>query len=108
MGEGLIGACIRDNQVLLVNNAGEESRLLRRVDHDSGYHTRQVLCVPLIAEGKVIGALQLLNKPTGFTETDAGLLGLLGHFAASAIDSERLRQENESARIEFWRGTAGD
>ena len=67
MGEGLIGACIRDNQVLLVNNAGEESRLLRRVDHDSGYHTRQVLCVPLIAEGKVIGALQLLNKPTGFT-----------------------------------------
>jgi sigma-B regulation protein RsbU (phosphoserine phosphatase) len=99
MGEGLIGACIRDNQILLVNNAEEESRLLRRVDHDSGYHTRQVLCVPLIAEGKVIGALQLLNKSSGFTETDAGLLGLLGHFAASAIDSERLRQENESARL---------
>ncbi len=99
MGEGLIGACIRDNQVLLVNNAEEESRLLRQVDHDSGYHTRQVLCVPLIAEGKVIGALQLLNKPSGFTETDAGLLGLLSHFAASAIDSERLRQENESARL---------
>jgi phosphoserine phosphatase RsbU/P len=43
--------------------------------------------------------LQLLNKPAGFTETDAGLLGLLGHFAATAIDSERLRQENESARL---------
>ena len=99
MGEGLIGACVRDNQVLLVNNAEEESRLLRRVDHGSGYHTRQVLCVPLLVEGKVIGALQLLNKPAGFTETDAGLFGLLGHFAASAIDSERLRQENESARL---------
>ncbi len=99
MGEGLIGACIRDNQVLLVNNAEEETRLLRRVDHDSGYRTEQVLCVPLLAEGRVIGALQLLNKPAGFTETDAGLLGLLAHFAASAIDSERLRQENESARL---------
>ena len=99
MGKGLIGACIRDNQVLLVNHAEEESRLLRRVDHDSGYRTEQVLCVPLLAEGRVIGALQLLNKPEGFTETDAGLLGLLGHFAASAIDSERLRQVSESARL---------
>jgi sigma-B regulation protein RsbU (phosphoserine phosphatase) len=99
MGEGLIGACVRDNQVLLVNNAAEESRLLRRVDAASGYRTEQVLCVPLRAEGKVIGALQLLNKPAGFTETDAGLLGLLAHFAASAIDSERLRQEAEGARL---------
>ena len=99
MGEGLIGACVRDNQVLLINNAAEESRLLRRVDAGSGYRTEQVLCVPLRAEGEVIGALQLLNKPTGFTETDAGLLGLLAHFAASAIDSERLRQEAEGARL---------
>ena len=99
MGEGLIGACIRDNQVLLVNNAAQESRLLRRVDTLSGYRTEQVLCVPLHAEGKVIGALQLLNKPAGFTETDAGLLGLLAHFAASAIESERLRQEAEGARL---------
>lgn len=99
MGEGLVGACIRDDEVLLVNKAGEEARLLRRVDHDSGYHTEQVLCVPLRAEGEVIGALQLLNKPSGFTETDAGLLGLLAHFAASAIDSERLRQEAEGAKL---------
>jgi sigma-B regulation protein RsbU (phosphoserine phosphatase) len=99
MGEGLIGACIRDNQVLLVNNAALESRLLRRVDSASGYRTEQVLCVPLLAEGKVIGALQLLNKPEGFNETDAGLLGLLAHFAASAIESERLRQEAEGARL---------
>jgi sigma-B regulation protein RsbU (phosphoserine phosphatase) len=99
LGEGLIGACIRDNQVLLVNNAGEDPRLLRSVDSSSGYRTEQVLCVPLRAEGRVIGALQLLNKPSGFTETDAGLLGLLGHFAASAIDSEWLRREAEGARL---------
>jgi serine phosphatase RsbU (regulator of sigma subunit) len=99
MGQGLIGACIRDNKVLLVNDAAQEARLLRRVDSASGYHTEQVLCVPLHAEGKVIGALQLLNKPAGFTDTDAGLLGLLAHFAASAIDSERLRQEAEGARL---------
>jgi phosphoserine phosphatase RsbU/P len=99
LGEGLVGACIRDDEVLLVNNAGSESRLRREVDQLSGYKTEQVLCVPMRAEGKVIGALQLLNKPSGFTETDAGLLGLLAHFAASAIDTERLRQEAASAEI---------
>lgn len=99
LGEGLVGACVREDRVLLVNDLGSEPRLLRKVDQNSGYRTEQVLCVPLRAEGRVIGALQLLNKPTGFTEEDAGLLGLLAHFAASAIDSERLRQEAVGAKL---------
>jgi sigma-B regulation protein RsbU (phosphoserine phosphatase) len=99
LGQGLVGTCIREDQVLLVNDAAHESRLLRQVDSHSGYHTEQVLCVPLRTEGKVIGALQLLNKPSGFTETDTALMGLLSHFAASAIESERMRQEADSARL---------
>jgi sigma-B regulation protein RsbU (phosphoserine phosphatase) len=99
LGQGLVGACIREDKVLLANDAAHESRLLRQVDSHSGYHTEQVLCVPLRTEGKVIGALQLLNKPSGFTETDAALMGLLAHFSASAIESELLRQEADSARL---------
>lgn len=99
LGQGLVGACISEDKVLLINNAASESRLLREVDSHSGYHTEQVLCVPMHTEGKVIGALQLLNKASGFTEADAGLLGLLAHFAASAIESERLRQEANSAKL---------
>jgi sigma-B regulation protein RsbU (phosphoserine phosphatase) len=55
--------------------------------------------VPLVCEGDVIGALQLLNKPEGFTEADSKVLGLLAHFAASAIESERLRQITEAAHL---------
>jgi len=99
LGKGLVGACVREDRVLLVNDARNEPRVLRRVDLKSGYQTEQVLCVPLRAEGKVIGALQLLNKPAGFDEKDGGLLGLVAHFAASAIDGERLRQEAERARL---------
>jgi serine phosphatase RsbU (regulator of sigma subunit) len=99
LGMGLVGACIEEDQTLLINDAAHEPRLLSKVDKSSGYRTQQVLCVPLRADGRVIGALQLLNKPSGFTETDASLLGLLAHFAASAIVSERLRQEAEVARV---------
>ena len=97
--QGLVGACIRDNQVLIVNDAANDSRLLRNLISAGGYQVQQVLCVPLVCEGNVIGALQLLNKPEGFTEADSKVLGLLAHFAASAIESERLRQITESSRL---------
>ncbi len=98
-GKGLAGACVTGGEVLMVNDLSADARFLRSVDASSGYHTEQVLCVPMRAERRVIGALQLLNKPGGFTEDDAGLVGLLAHFAASAIESERLRKEAESARL---------
>jgi sigma-B regulation protein RsbU (phosphoserine phosphatase) len=97
--QGLVGACIRDNQVLIVNDAGSDTRHLRNLSSAGGYQVRQVLCVPMVCEGNVIGALQLLNKPEGFTEADSKVLGLLAHFAASAIESERLRRVTETARL---------
>jgi len=99
LGEGLVGACIQQDEVLLVNDIAADVRFLRGVDQSSGYRTRQVLCVPLRADRRVIGALQLLNKASGFTQEDAGLLGLLAHFAASALDNERLRQEVLGAKL---------
>lgn len=98
-GKGLAGACVSSGEVLMANDLSADPRFLRTVDATSGYHTEQVLCVPMRAERRVIGALQLLNKSGGFTGDDAGLVGLLAHFAASAIESERLRQEAESARL---------
>jgi serine phosphatase RsbU (regulator of sigma subunit) len=99
LGKGLVGACVQDDRVLLVNDTSTEPRLLRKIDQSSGYRTEQVLCVPMRVEGRVIGAIELLNKPNGFSEADAGLLGLLAHFAAGAIDSERLRQEAMGAKL---------
>ncbi len=97
--QGLVGACVVHNEVVLVNDAERDARVLRSVDSETGYRTQQVLCVPLRVEGRVIGALQLLNKPTGFTPADADLVGLLAHFAASAIEGEWRRQEALSAKL---------
>jgi sigma-B regulation protein RsbU (phosphoserine phosphatase) len=97
--QGLVGVCVRDNQVLIVNDAEHDTRHLRNLSSAGGYVTRRILCVPLVCEGNVIGALQLLNKPQEFTEADAKVLGLLAHFAASAIESERLRQATAAALV---------
>jgi sigma-B regulation protein RsbU (phosphoserine phosphatase) len=96
---GLVGACIAQNQIVVANDLANDPRFHRQMDESSGYKTESVLCVPLRADDKVIGALQVLNKPGGFSEQDAELLRLMAAYAASAIQAERLRSEADIARL---------
>jgi phosphoserine phosphatase RsbU/P len=72
-GAGLVGSCVATNETVLVNDTSGDERFLRRVDNATGYQTSSVLVVPLCADGKVIGAFQLLNKLGGFSNEDADL-----------------------------------
>ena len=99
-GQGLVGACIEQNKTILINDAASDPRFLGSVDKTSGYVTHSVLTLPLHgAEGNVIGALQVLNKPGGFSESDVQILGLASSYAASALETQRLRAEAEAARV---------
>jgi len=98
-GQGIVGACIAQGQALMVNDAQRDKRFLREIDNSSGYRTDSVLCVPLRHEARVIGALQVLNKPNGFSEEDAEVVRLMGAYAAAAIQAEWLRKEAETARL---------
>jgi sigma-B regulation protein RsbU (phosphoserine phosphatase) len=98
-GTGLIGSCITSDRNIIVNHADSDERFLRRVDQSSGYRTESVLAVPLHADGRVIGAMQVLNKPGGFSNHDSELLNFMAAYSAAEIQSERLRHEAESARL---------
>jgi signal transduction histidine kinase len=55
--------------------------------------------VPLQLEGAAIGALNVANKPGGFTDGDVRILSRLADVAAIAIENARLRQEAERKAI---------
>jgi phosphoserine phosphatase RsbU/P len=100
LGDGLVGACVTQSEPIIVNNTFSDERFLSRVDERSGFLTHSVLVIPLRAEkGRVIGAFQALNKPGGFTESDIALLGLTGSYSAAAIETHRLREKAETARM---------
>ena len=61
--------------------------------------TESLLAVPLQVEGTSIGALNVANKPGGFTEDDVRILGLLADVAAIAIENARLREKAERLAI---------
>ena len=61
--------------------------------------TECLLAVPLQVEGMIIGALNVANKPGGFTADDVRILGHLADVAAIAIENARLRQRAKRLAI---------
>ena len=89
------GEAMRTGKPILINDyaAGPvESRT-------PSLKTESLLAVPLQVEGTSIGALNVANKPGGFTEDDARVLSLLADVAAVAIESARLREKADRAAI---------
>jgi sigma-B regulation protein RsbU (phosphoserine phosphatase) len=100
IGQGLVGACVARNEAILVNDPSRDDRFLRTVDTSTGYVTKSVLTMPLRGtDGKAVGALQVLNKPGGFSQEDVELLGLCVTYAASTLETQRLRKEAEDAQL---------
>ncbi len=101
VGQGIAGWVVQTGQSVMVNDAQSDPRFLRQVDSQTGFTTRNVICVPLQYQGRITGALETINKrgAQGFTEEDLQWLTTLATQAAIAIENARLydslRQERD-------------
>ena len=93
-GEGVAGWVIQNGRPVIVEDVTKESRFSERLDRETGFRTRSLICVPLTIRGKTIGALQVINKKNGrpFTNEDLELLTALAQQIAVALDNARLYQ----------------
>ncbi len=97
---GLVGAAMKGNEILIVNNPYNDMRFNPDVDKDSGYFTKSILTMPVTdSEGKVIGAYQAVNKINTdgtdgkFTEEDVKRLSLATAFCGKSLESYVLQNE---------------
>lgn len=91
----LTGEAVRSGRPVMANNyAGEivEART-------PSVKPESLLAVPLQVEGTPIGALNVANKPGGFTDEDVLVLGLLADVAAIAIENARMREQTEQLAV---------
>jgi phosphoserine phosphatase len=95
---GIAGEAVRKRSIILVPDAYADPRFNRDVDLKTGFHTRNLLTLPLVAPGgEVVGALQVLNKIDGeFDENDQMLAGALGSLTGVAIKRQMLLDEAEA------------
>ena len=94
-GLGICGHVARTGQPLIVNDAQNDPRLYRRVDHSTGMTTRNLLCVPLRSGARLWGVLELINKrsPGGFDKHDLRLAQAISAQIALALENARLHAE---------------
>lgn len=96
--EGIVGWVVRNGVSLLVPDVAQDARHFGQVDQTSGFKTRSILCVPLVSKGKVIGAIEVLNKIEGhFDADDRRMTEALAHSAATAIQNAQLFQREKQA-----------
>ncbi|HVV84171.1 MAG TPA: GAF domain-containing protein [Kofleriaceae bacterium] len=104
LGEGITGLVVRDGKSILVPTADAAALAGRASPHYQAFLARfpihAVLCVPLRARGRMIGAVTATRTRPGerYGTDDLELLEELADRAASAIENSRLHREHSEAR----------
>lgn len=86
--EGIVGASFREAKALIVNEPYADPRFSSKIDHGTGYLTKNIIAIPIMdAFNKPIGVLQLLNKKTGeFDREDKRLLTFFNHYISGYVE----------------------
>lgn len=100
IGQGVAGWVVQYKRPLIINDVRKDRRFDARVDLLTGYKTRSVLCAPLISRGRIIGAVELLNKRRGsFNEDDLQMVTTLVEPGAIAIENAILYQKSAELTV---------
>ncbi|KPA75033.1 putative cAMP specific phosphodiesterase [Leptomonas pyrrhocoris] len=102
-GTGIAGYVAKTGMVVNIPNAYEDERFNRAVDKQTGYHTRTILCLPIMYEDTIVAVAQLINKQDMVTESGLRLQRVFGQrdeelfktfsmFAAASLRNCRINE----------------
>ncbi len=86
-GQGIVGLVVATGQAMAVTNVSDHESFHREIASAVNYIPENILCVPLFYDGRIIGALELLDKigQPSFGAEDITTLGQFANIAAMAI-----------------------
>jgi signal transduction histidine kinase len=95
LGEGIAGWVAQHGEAVVINDPATDPRHNRALAAKVGFLPDNILCVPLVGQEGVLGAIELLNKLGGeqFEEGDQTLLTLVAGRIARAIELARAKEE---------------
>ena len=87
LGEGIGGWVAHKKESLIINDCYNDLRFSREFDIATGFHTRNMVCVPMINRDSLVGVIQVINKKNkkNFTREDLDLFEALSAQCAVAI-----------------------
>lgn len=90
-GAGIAHRVLTEGRSLLIGDAQHDEHFYTGIDQVTGLTTQRLIAAPLRTRGRIIGVMEVINKPHDqFSEADLRILDLLAPTAASAIENARL------------------
>ena len=92
--KGIAGLVYRTGKPQIIKDAYQSPYFAREVDLKAKYRTRNMLDVPLMLEGRMIGVLCAVNKKESeFDQSDIELLTTVGNLVALPIENASINEE---------------
>ena len=97
---GIAGYVYTSGEPLIIADAYADDRFNRSIDEQTGFTTRNILCVPIkTVKGEIIGVAQTLNKRNGkFTRHDLTLLEAMTSQGTLALQSAQFIERMQAIR----------
>ena len=92
IGEGIAGWVAKHGEPVLSNDVQHDPRYSDKLDAITDIPLQSILCLPLKSKDKVLGVLNIINKPDGgrFTEEDLHLAQAFAEQVSIAIENANL------------------
>jgi signal transduction histidine kinase len=92
--KGIAGLVYRTGKPQIVKDAYKSPYFAREVDRQANYRTRNMLDVPLMLEGRMIGVLCAVNKKEGdFNQAHIDVLTTIANLVALPIENASINEE---------------
>jgi putative nucleotidyltransferase with HDIG domain len=98
IGQGIVGKCVQRGEAIWVPAVERSRDWARELAERSGYQPQNVLCLPLKAQERVIGVVQLFDHPADcpYNRAELDFLGVLVNDLALKIENARLLDTSRS------------
>ena len=109
--KGIAGYVVMTGQPIAISNVRQDARFNQDFAKSTGYVPTSILATPLLAGGRVIGVMEVLDKinAASFGMQDMELLGLFANQAALAIQqSQQMDQLKDALLLGLKRSASAD
>ncbi|KWT76864.1 GAF domain-containing protein [Candidatus Magnetominusculus xianensis] len=99
---GIAGDVFKMSKGVIVNDAYKDKRFNREIDQQTGFKTRNMVCVPIVTgKSEVLGVVQILNKQNGkFAVDDMNLLEAMTTQAAIVLQTAQFVEQMQCSRAQ--------
>lgn len=90
--KGIVGQVIHSRQPMVVNDVRQSSYFNPEIDKKTGFITYSILCVPLIYQNQIKGAIEVINKKNQqfFSDADVVLLRSIAVHVVLSLENAQL------------------